>query len=367
MARLKMVILGTGFGRLVQAVGFQRHGGFELAGIAGRQLDKTRKVAAELGIPKASDDWRALIAEVRPDLVSVVTPAALHHPMMMAALEAGAHVLCEKPTALHRHQAAEMRDRAAALGKVAAINHEFRFLPARRQAVELVKQGAIGAPRRGVILGRYPIWAKPDSRGMTWLSDRAWGGGILGALGSHHTDCLRLLLGEPRRALATVRVDQPQRGPVAGQSAAVIATADDACTIQYEFAGGATALIDLNATAPYRWEQYEIHGSEASLRWDEGGSRLWRLAVGKDAEELEIPEALRLTAKEGDPALVAPFVVMVERLHRAITEGSPMEPDFSDAVAVQSALDAARLSSEAGGWVKVEIPAALPAPAAAGV
>lgn len=363
MARLKAVILGTGFGRLVQAVGFQRHGGFELAGIAGRQLEKTRRLAGELGIPKASDDWRALIAEVRPDVVSVATPASLHHPMMMAALDAGAHVLCEKPTALHRHQAAEMRDRAAALGRVAAINHEFRFFPARRHAVELVKQGAIGAPRRGVILGRYPIWARPDSRGMTWLSDKTWGGGILGALGSHHTDCLRLFLGEPRRALATVRVDQPQRGPVPGQPLAARATADDACTVQYEFDGGATALLDLNAVAPYRWEQYEIHGSEAALRWDESGYRLWRLAAGRDPEELEIPEPMRLAPREGDPALLAPFGVIVERLHRAITAGAPMEPGFGDAVAVQSALDAARLSSEAGSWVSVEIPAPAATPA----
>ncbi|MEO5617631.1 MAG: Gfo/Idh/MocA family oxidoreductase [Candidatus Eisenbacteria bacterium] len=357
MARLKTVILGTGFGRTVQALGFQRHEGFELAGIAGRQLDKARRVAAELGIPNASDDWRALIAEVRPDVVSVATPASLHHPMMMAALDAGAHVLCEKPTALHRHQAAEMRDRAATLGRVAAINHEFRFFPARRRAVELVQQGAIGHPRRGVILGRYPIWTKPDSRGMTWLSDKTWGGGILGALGSHHTDCLRLFFGEPRRVLASVRVDQPQRGPVSGQPEAARATADDACTVQYQFDGGATALLDLNAVAPYRWEQFEIHGSESSLRWDESGYRLWRLAAGRDPEELEIPAPMRLETREGDPALVAPFGVMVERLHHAITAGAPMEPDFYDAVAVQSALDAARLSSEAGGWVNVDVPA----------
>src|SRR5882724_2498068 len=152
MARLRVVILGTGFGRSVQAVAFQRHEGFELAGIAGSRLEKTQAIATELGIPKASADWRALIAEVKPDLVSVVTPADLHHPMVMAALEGGSHVLCEKPTALHRHQAAEMRDQAATLGRVAGMNHEFRFFPARRYALELVRQGAIGTPRRGEIL-----------------------------------------------------------------------------------------------------------------------------------------------------------------------------------------------------------------------
>jgi predicted dehydrogenase len=357
MARLRVVILGTGFGRTVQAVGFTRHPGFELVGLAGAREERTRRLAAELGIPHANADWRALLDQVRPDVVSVVTPVDLHHPMMLRALDLGAHVLCEKPTALDRHQAAEMRARAVALGKVAAMNHEFRFFPARRRAVELVRAGAIGAPRRGVILGRYPLWTRPETRGMTWLSQRERGGGILGALGSHHTDCLRLFLGEPTRALATVRVDQPQRGPTPEQPRPQVATADDAFTVQYEFAGGATGLVDLDGTAPYRWEQFEIRGSEASLRWDETGYRLWRLAPGQPPEELEIPAALRLEPRDGDPALVAPFGALLERFHRAIVAGEPMSPGFDDAVAVQSALDAARASSDRGTWVGVEPPA----------
>jgi predicted dehydrogenase len=356
MKRFRVAVLGTSFGRMVQVPGFQRHPGFELVAIAGSDAEKTRRLATELGIPLHDHDWRRLLEAAAPDLVSIVTPVDLHHPMMIAALERGAHVLCEKPTALHRFQAAAMRDRAAALGKVAAINHEFRCFPARRLALELVGQGAIGTPRRGEILGRYPIWPRPESRALTWLSDARRGGGILGALGSHHTDCLRLFFGEPRSVLASVRVDQPRRGPTATDPRAGVATADDACTVLYEFADGARGLIDLSGCAPYRWERFEIHGSEATLRWDETGYRLWRMAAGKEPEELDIPERLALQRREGDPALVAPFRVMVERLHAALAGRSKMEPDFDDAVAVQSALDAARLSSEAGARVSVEIP-----------
>jgi len=356
MDRFRVVILGTGFGRTVQAVAFGRHPGFALVGLAGTSEEKTRRVARELGIPHASADWRRLLEEQSPDLVSVVTPPYLHHPMAMAALERGAHLLCEKPTALHRFQAAEVRDQALALSRVAAINHEFRFFPARRHALALVKEGAIGTPRRGEILGRYPIWYRPESRGMTWLSERRRGGGVLGALGSHHTDCLRTFFGEPRSVLATVRVLQPRRGPTAELPEPGIATADDACTVHYEFAGGATGLVNLDATTPYRWERFEIHGSEAALRWDETGYRLWRIAAGREPEEIELPEALELTPRAGEPALVAPFEVMIERLHRALRGEQAMEPDFDDAVAVQSALDAARASSDAGVRVTVEIP-----------
>ena len=255
-----------------------------------------------------------------------------------------------------------MRAAAQRAGRVAAINHEFRFFPARRAALDLVRRGGIGTPRRGEILGRYAIWPTPAARGMSWLSDRQRGGGVLGALGSHHTDCLRLFFGEPRTALASVRVEQPDRGPTATQPEAAIATADDAFTVHYEFDGGATALIDLNAAVPYRWERFEIHGSEGSLRWDETGYRLWRLSVGKEPEEIEIAESLRLAPREGEPALIAPFGALVERLHAALSGAAPMSPNFDDAVAVQAALDAVRASSAAGRRVAVEPSAALANP-----
>jgi predicted dehydrogenase len=357
MPALRVALFGTSFARLVHAPAFRAHPGFELVAIAGSDAERTRTVAAELGIPGAYADWRELLDKERPDVVTIATPVVLHHPMMLAAVAAGCHVLCEKPTAMNRFQAAEMRDAAARAARVAGINHEFRFLPARARALQIVREGGIGRPRRGEILGRYALWARPESRGMTWLADAQKGGGILGALGSHHTDCLRTFFGEPRGVLATVRVEQPRRGPVTPGGPSGIATADDSCTLQYDFDAGVTALVDLSACAPYRWERFEIHGDEASLRWDESGWTLWRLAVGRDPEELVIPPSCRIARHEGEPALLAPFRVMVERLHGAITRGEPLEPGFAaDAVAVQSALDAARSSSAGGTRVLVEIP-----------
>jgi predicted dehydrogenase len=354
MSRLRAGIIGTGFGRTVQAVAFGAHPGFELVAIAGSDADKTRRIAAESGIANGYGDWREMIERESLDLVSVAAPPDLHHPMMLAALERGCHVLCEKPTAFDRLQAAEMRSKALAAGRVAAINHEFRFLPARREALAHVREGAIGEPRRVEILGRYALWTTPASRGFTWLSDRRRGGGILGALGSHHTDCIRTFLGEPERVIASVRVDQPWRGPTADRPQREVATADDACTVMYEFDSGASALMDLDATAPYRWERFEVRGADATLRWDESGEQLWRLSPGKEAEALEIREEFRLARREGEPMLVAPFGVLLGRLHHAISNGSIMEPNFDDALAVQCVLDAARFSSDLGAMTRIE-------------
>jgi len=354
MSRIRVALFGTSFARLVQAPGFQRHPGFELVALAGSDAAKTQRIAAELGIPAGYGDWRELLAREQPDLVSIATPVFLHHPMMMAALAAGAHVHCEKPTAMHLAQAVEMRDAAVTAGRVAGINHEFRFFPARAHALALIHAGGIGRPRRAEILGRYPIWHSATGRAMNWLADAARGGGILGALGSHHTDCLRTVFGEPEVAWGSVRVQQPRRGPASEGAPEGVATADDACTFQYTFADGATALVDLDATVPYRFERFEVHGDEASLRWDETGYRLWRIAPGAEPEELKLPSDLALDPVEGEPALIAPFRRMVDRLYRAIAHGEPLSPSFaSDAVPVQAALDAVRASSRAGAPVAV--------------
>jgi len=358
MTAHRVAVLGTSFGARVHAVGFQRHPAFELVAIAGHQPEKTLEIGAELGV-QAFTDWRALLDRTAPDVVAIATPADLHHPMMLEALARGCHVLCEKPTALHRFQAAEMRDRAIAARRVAGINHEFRYLPARRQALALASSGAIGPLVRGEIVGHYPMWARPASRAMNWLSERSRGGGILGALGSHHTDCLRTFFGEPRAVRASVRVDQPRRGPSPAHPQGGTASADDACTVLYEFDGGATGLIDLDARAPYRAERFEIHGRDGTLRWDESEERLWRIDPGSDPVEVEISDTFRLAFAEDEPRLLAPFGIVVENVHRAIVGERAMEPSFDDAVAVQSALDAARLSSDAGCRITIEIPRAL--------
>src|SRR4051812_1354761 len=92
-------IIGTGWGARVQVPAF-REAGLQVAGIAGRDAAKTSRIAGELGV-RAFDDWRGLIAESGVDLISIVTPPHEHLAMATEALEAGRHVLSEKPMALN--------------------------------------------------------------------------------------------------------------------------------------------------------------------------------------------------------------------------------------------------------------------------
>src|ERR1700748_3888176 len=99
MRKMKAVIIGTGFMGRVHTEGLRRLGNVEVAGIVARTEDQARRFADELSIERAAGDYRDFLADPAIDTVHICTPNALHFPLAMAALEAGKHVLCEKPLA----------------------------------------------------------------------------------------------------------------------------------------------------------------------------------------------------------------------------------------------------------------------------
>src|SRR5262245_5648354 len=144
---VKLAVIGTGWGQLVQSPGFRAAGGFEIVAVAGARAERARAVAAELGIPHAVTDYKALLRLHDLDAASIVTPPHLHAPMALAALAAGKHVLCEKPFAVTVAEAVVMAETARRTGLAAMVDFEWRFLPGRQRLGELIAEGYIGEPR----------------------------------------------------------------------------------------------------------------------------------------------------------------------------------------------------------------------------
>ena len=118
----KVGIIGTGWGARVQVPAF-REAGLVIGGIAGAHRTKTRRLADELGTA-AFDDWRAVIADPSIDIVTITTPPAEHVEMAIAALDAGKHVICEKPTALNAREAERIAAAAKAhRDRLALVDH----------------------------------------------------------------------------------------------------------------------------------------------------------------------------------------------------------------------------------------------------
>src|SRR5437773_296839 len=138
---IRIGIIGAGFARTTQIPGFKNCKGARIVAIASAHREHAEEVAQEFDIPNVESDWRTLVARDDIDLVSIVTPVVTHCEMALAALDAGKAVLCEKPMAMNAEEALRMTERARAVGVLALIDHELRFLPGRLKMRELLRRG----------------------------------------------------------------------------------------------------------------------------------------------------------------------------------------------------------------------------------
>ncbi len=199
-------------------------------------------------------DYRELISSGLVDAVSVAAPVYLHHPMTVAALQAGCHVLCEKPMAMSQAESAQMVAAARATGKVLQINLSRRYDPFYQTIAGLIAQGRIGEPRHLRAIRVHP--SAPDkgwSPGATWFVTCAQGGGVVGDIGVHVGDMMQWFFGEVRTVRALTATRRPDIDAV------------DNATALFGFANGATGVLELGWTSPVNRMCMEVHGSEGIL------------------------------------------------------------------------------------------------------
>lgn len=356
-ARLRVTVLGASFARQAYLPALRHLPEAEVVGIASAHLDSARSAADAFGVPHASDDWRALLRDLQPDVVAIATPTDLHAPMTLAALEAGAHVLCEKPFAMDADEARTLRDRAAALGRVGMVGHSYRFDLQRRRMRALIEAGAIGQVRHVHVTLMRPGWAARDARRAgDWRAVAERGGGLLGALASHQIDLLRWWFGPLHALFARLETMQPDRvDPVTG--AAWRATADDFVHLivgqdrclhtDVRISGVPRHAVD-NATV--------VYGSEGTLVLRHGVRETLQIARdGGDFEDVTVIDPDEALPGIEAGAWSAHALRLFRVLFAAVREGRPVPEGatFDDGVATQEALDAARRSHAARGWVRL--------------
>ncbi len=343
--KLRVGVIGTGFGSTVQIPAFRANPRVEVVAVASGQPGKARKIADEFGVPHAFDAYAELV-RADLDLVSITAPPHLHHPMTMAAVAAGRHVLCEKPMALSAAEAAEMLAAAERARVVHLIDHELRFNPNRRKVKRLIAEGFVGQPRHALITVMSPGRRDP-ALPWGWWFDVTRGGGLLGALGSHQIDLLRYWLGEIESASGTLdAVIRERPAPDGGGRRRV--TADDFASFALRFASGAVGSILLSAvTAHPLGPRVELWGDEGTLMMDQA-DRLWGAPRGRELTELTEPEtAPPPPGMSYVPLWGLSFVRLVDHATAAILDQGPLEPaaTFRDGLAVQRAMDAVRATS----------------------
>ncbi|HEX9704147.1 MAG TPA: Gfo/Idh/MocA family oxidoreductase [Gemmatimonadales bacterium] len=344
---VRIGVIGTGFARRVQIPALTLVPGTRVTAIASGHRANAAAAARDLGIQRVYENGAELVVSPDVDLVLVSSTPDTHAAFAIAALEAGKHVLCEKPTALNAREAEAMVAAARRHpDRVSWMDHQLRYEPNRRRVRELVRQGTIGEVRH------LELSLKPYLRGdgrpqtgdapWTWWFDRAKGGGLLGAVGSHLIDLCRFWTGaETVHATGTAQAFVQRRRDGAGTLREV--SADDFASFVLRLSSGAVATVTLSAVAHHGpGHVAQITGSAGTVVLT--GERTLELApAGEPLRDASVPDDLweRTTPNN---MWARSFVRLMRDLVRTLETGVPEgEPaTFEDGLAVQRVLDAVR-------------------------
>ena len=342
-----------------------------MAAICGRDAAAVAAAADRLGWPATETDWKRLIERDDVDLVDVCTPGSSHAEISIAALEAGKHVLCEKPLANTVEEARAMAAaaaRAATGGVRAMTGFNFRRVPAVALARELVAAGRLGAIRhvRGAYLGSHLL--DPEIPLLWRLQAEHAGTGALGDLGAHAVDLAQYLAGDQIAGVSALTETFVRERPLAdGSGARGPVTVDDAALFIARFAGGALGSFEATRFATGHTEglRVELNGELGSIIWDLGAFNELRLF---DATEDPATQGFRRVqvTRADHPYAGAwwpdghtigyehTFTHEVRDLVHAIADGHDPVPSFADGLQVQEVLDAVQRSATSGaGWTRV--------------
>ncbi|WP_433254605.1 Gfo/Idh/MocA family protein [Streptosporangium sp. CA-135522] len=352
-------VIGTGFMGTVHARS-ARLAGARIIGVAGSGREKTRQAVARFGAERGFGSAEELIDSGDVDVVHICTPNHLHAPLVMKALDAGKHVVCEKPLATDGETAAMMAARAAQAGRVAAVPFVYRFHPMVREARWLVASGAVG--RISLIHGSYLQDWLLTPEDDNWRVDPERGGPsrVFADVGSHWCDLAEFVSGDRIAAVsaqtAVVIPDRAVSRPV---------LTEDVAVVQFRTTSGALGTVTTSQVAPGRKNRLflEISGSRAGLAFDqEQPELLW--SGRRDGSRLLMRDPATLSAGAVPYATLPPghaqgyhdcFEAFARDTYAAIRgEHRDGLPTFADGARAARICDAVLESAATGRWLEVE-------------
>jgi predicted dehydrogenase len=380
LSDIKAGVVGVGFIGVAHVEALRRLG-VDVVGVVGSSRERAEAKAKTANLPRVYDDLDALLADPAIDVVHIATPNYLHAPQVTAVLEAGKHVVCEKPLALTSAETGDLVARAAASGLVNAVCFNIRFYPVCHQARQMVAAGDIGAPR--FVTGSYlQDWLLQDTD-WNWRLVPFEAGGLraVADIGSHWLDLVGFITGkrvvEVMAELHTfVPVRRHPEGPVetfaAGSMAADLIeeqmSSDDAASIMLRFEDGLRGLVAISQVSAGRKNsvRFEVDGADSALSWfSENPDQLWIGHRGRANEILQRDPALM--APEVQPIIGYPgghvegypdtFRALFSEVYRDIAAGSPAPspsyPTFADGHDVLLVTEAVARSAKDQRWVPV--------------
>ena len=386
-SRLRVAVIGHSFMGTIHTNAWQLAPKFfdlgtdiAVVAVCGRDEEAARAFARRFDIDSVETDWRVVVARDDVDVVDICTPGLLHAEIAIASLEAGKHVLCEKPMANTLSEAEAMTAaaaKAAEAGIRSMVGFSYRRTPALAYARDLIADGRLGDIRHIRALYLQDWIVDPDFP-LVWRLDKEQAGsGALGDLGAHLIDLARYLTQHEitgvSAAAETFITSRPLPGQVSGLTATATTdrgtvTVDDAVIAIARTDRGALLTLEATRFATGRKNalRIEIDGSRGSLAFD--FERLNELEFA-DATLPPVEAGFRriLVTEPGHPYAGAwwppghglgyeqLFVHQAKDFAEGIVRENTLSPSFADGLRVQRVLDAIERSAESGSrWTGVD-------------
>ena len=282
--KLKVGVIGAGFIGPVHIEAIRRRG-YEVLAIAESNQEDADKAAARLMIPKGYGDWQDLVSDPAIDVVHVASPNYLHYEHAKGALNAGKHVVCEKPLAMSTEESGDLVKLAEEKKLVNAVNFNLRFYPLIQDAKARIDAGELGE-NIYIIQGSYlQDWLLFDTD-WNWRLEPEFGGNLraIADIGSHWIDLVTFIT---RKKIESVFADFETFLPVRKKPLKKVETfggkmetetnyeektitTEDYATILFKFEGGTRGVMTVSQVSSGRKNRlfFEVNGSESSLVWD---------------------------------------------------------------------------------------------------
>lgn len=356
--RLRVGVIGAGVGALHLAA-YKQIPEVEIVALAGLDDDRVKKVAAEYGVPQTYREYEQMLAAGNVDAVSVCLPNYLHAPVAIAALQAGKHVLVEKPLARNAAEGREIVQAARAQDKVLMISFDKRHRSDVIWIKQYIDSGAIGR-----VYYAKAHWMRRQGiprLGSWFVSKEQAGGGPLVDLGVHVLDIAMYLMGEPK-PLAVSANTYAEFGPRGqkgwGWGGRLAQFSDE--NLEYEVEDLATAFIRLEGGATLLLEaSWATHSSAAddfgvTLYGSEGGIEMF-VHNYATVDTVRLFNDTNGIATDLTPKIPAgnSHLEVIRRFVSAVLHGTPAIPGPEDGLRRNEVLDAAYRSAAEGREVTI--------------
>jgi predicted dehydrogenase len=378
---IKAGVVGIGFIGVAHVEALRRLG-VDVVGVVGSSPERARAKVESSSLPGVYESVGALAGDPEIDVIHIASPNHAHTDQVRTVLEAGKHVVCEKPLALNADDTADLMRRAESSGLVNAVCFNIRFYPANHQAMALVAAGEIGEPR--LITGSYhQDWLLLDTD-WNWRLQPEEAGQLraVADIGSHWLDLTSFISG---KRIVEVMADLHTLVPVRRHPAGPVETfatvddttelieeemtSDDAAGILLRYEGGARGAVTISQVSAGQKNsvRYEVAGGKSALGWHSAEPE--DLFIGHRGRANEIlsrdpglyaPEASKLIAYPGGHVEGFPdtFRALFSQVYADVAQGGPSEtptyPTFADGHDVVLVTDAIAQSDREQRWTTVQ-------------